>query len=87
MERGGAGTTVPETTSLFPVRPQSSTGDEDNAPEWLRNTSFTTDLTLINDAVSTHYQQSQLEESSTEEDEERAEKSKEKLPRPQYELI
>nr|XP_027122944.1 protein NRDE2 homolog [Coffea arabica] len=87
MERGGAGTTVPETTSLFPVRPQSSTGDEDNAPEWLRNTSFTTDLTLINDAVSTHYQQSQLEELSSEEDEERAEKSKEKLPRPQYELI
>lgn len=87
MEKESTGTTAPETTSLFPVLPQSAAGDNDNVPEWLRNTSFTTDLTVINDAFSTHYQQSQIEELSSEEDEERAEKSKAKIARPQYELI
>ncbi|KAL3512463.1 hypothetical protein ACH5RR_025180 [Cinchona calisaya] len=91
MENEDAGTTAkpPETTSLFPVllQPSSTGNNTDNVPEWLRNSSFTTNLTVINDAVSSHYQQSQLEESSSSEEEERAEKNKAKVSGPQYELL
>ncbi|CAK9164341.1 unnamed protein product [Ilex paraguariensis] len=51
----------PKMTSLFPVfhtGDQSSdptTTSNNGVPRWLRNPSFTTDLSLINDAVSSHY--------------------------------
>lgn len=89
MEEEDAGTTAkpPQTTSLFPVFLQPSSSNNDSSVTgWLQNSSFTADATAINSAVPSHYQHSQLEESSSEE-EDKAEKDKERGAGPQYELV
>ncbi|CAH9122186.1 unnamed protein product [Cuscuta epithymum] len=78
-------------SSLFPVFPQFS-NSEAAVPEWLSNSSFKTDLSVINDALSTHYShdQSQYEDKVREDEEEEEGKEVDKeanTKRKQYELL
>ncbi|KAM7471048.1 hypothetical protein LguiA_009231 [Lonicera macranthoides] len=66
-------------SSLFPIFHNSSTttssqlnpNQNPRAPQWLSNTSFTTDLSVINEAVSTHYSHLQSDLQAEEEEEQR----------------
>ncbi|KAJ8537094.1 hypothetical protein K7X08_035495 [Anisodus acutangulus] len=86
---------TPKSSSLFPVFPPSQkpstpnpTTSYDAVPEWLRNTSFTTDIAVINDAVSTNYEKIQFQENLEEEDEgEDVEKENQKGEGTRYELL
>ncbi|KAL6583693.1 hypothetical protein OROMI_002982 [Orobanche minor] len=82
-----------ETTSLFPAYvhlqpPQvlpSDTNTASDPPQWLQSTSFTTDLSVVNDAVS-KYNIPNFEEQ--EEDEEDAVKEiNTNIRRPQYDMV
>lgn len=46
-----------KSSSLFPLQaaPSASSANDSNLPQWLCNTSFTTDLAVVNDAVSSLY--------------------------------
>nr|GMC53153.1 protein NRDE2 homolog isoform X1 [Ipomoea batatas] len=80
------------TSSLFPVSPQFSNSAA-AVPEWLRNSSFTTNLSVINDSLSAaHYRHApfQYEDKEEEEEEEEEEKEVDKgsnKERAQYELL
>lgn len=71
--------------SLFPVQPQPFSSSNDGASEWLQNASFTADLSVINDAVSSRYKAQKQIESESEDDEEV--KERQENLRPQYELL
>lgn len=93
MERDEAETTSAQNdavlstqaASLFPVQPQLSSSGNDGMTEWLRNASFTADLSVINDSVSSRYKAQKQIELESEDDEEVKEKQEDL--RPQYELL
>ncbi|KAI3454346.1 hypothetical protein Pfo_011009 [Paulownia fortunei] len=83
-----------ETTSLFPAfvhhpPPQVLPSDPNNsaaAGQWLLNTSFTTDLSVISEAVS-KYDLPYDEEQNDEEEEDKVEELNTKKRPPQYEMV
>lgn len=64
------------TTSLFPLFPTpdaasaSASTTVSSAPQWLSNSSFTADLSLINESVSAQYKIQPLDDDDEEEDDE-----------------
>ncbi|XP_049396275.1 uncharacterized protein LOC125860375 isoform X2 [Solanum stenotomum] len=85
---------APKNSSLFPVFPQTQissasnpTTSYDAVPEWLRNSSFTTDISVINDAVSTNYGNVQFQENLEEDEAEDVEKENQKGEGAPYELL
>lgn len=84
-------------SSLFPIfhKPPPTTTSQLNpnpnpsAPtQWLSNTSFTTDLSVINDAVSTHYSHLQSDLQAKEgEEEELRDSTTANEAKPKYELV
>ncbi|XP_019179398.1 PREDICTED: protein NRDE2 homolog isoform X2 [Ipomoea nil] len=77
------------TSSLFPVSPQFSISAAAGAgavPEWLRNSSFTTNLSVINDSLSAHHRHAPFQYEDKEEEEEEVDKGSNK-ERAQYELL
>lgn len=74
-----------QAASLFPVQPQLSSSGNDGMTDWLRNASFTADLSVINDSVSSRYKAQKQIELESEDDEEVKEKQEDL--RPQYELL
>ncbi|KAL2553546.1 hypothetical protein Fot_07165 [Forsythia ovata] len=83
----------PKTTSLFPVfhhQPplQISSADTTTTEQWLCNPSFTTDLSVINDAVSTYNRPyEEEEEEEREEYNNKSGKNNSDQRRSQYELV
>ncbi|KAL4578898.1 hypothetical protein LXL04_015029 [Taraxacum kok-saghyz] len=79
-------------TPLFPVLPTTASEpinplqlSNSNAPGWLSNTSFTADISIINDVVSSrHHHYSELDE---EEEEKTAAETEERRPQARYELV
>ncbi|KAK4734961.1 hypothetical protein R3W88_009222 [Solanum pinnatisectum] len=85
---------APKNSSLFPVFPQTQissasnpTTSYDAVPEWLRNSSFTTDISVINDAVSTNYGNVQFQDNPEEDEGEDVEKENQKGEGARYELL
>ncbi|KAL3374250.1 hypothetical protein AABB24_005955 [Solanum stoloniferum] len=85
---------APKNSSLFPVFPQTQISSASNpttsynaVPEWLRNSSFTTDISVINDAVSTNYGNVQFQENLEEDEAEDVEKENQKGEGAPYELL
>ncbi|KAJ8554076.1 hypothetical protein K7X08_024754 [Anisodus acutangulus] len=86
---------APENSSLFPVFPPcqisstpNPTTSYDAVPEWLRSSSFTTDISVINEAVSTNYEKIQLENLEEDDEEiEDVEKENKKGEGTRYELL
>ncbi|TMW97049.1 hypothetical protein EJD97_006322 [Solanum chilense] len=85
---------APKNSSLFPVFPQAQissasnpTTSYDAVPEWLRNSSFTTDISVINDAVVTNYGNVQFQENLEEDEGEDVEKKNQKGEGARYELL
>ncbi|CAA0818108.1 Unknown protein [Striga hermonthica] len=82
-----------ETTSLFPAYvhsqpPQALPGDPSRAaaaPEWLQSTSFTADLSVINDAVA-KYNPPDIEQREEEEEDKDEELNANKRP-PKYDMV
>lgn len=90
MKRDEAETDAPQNdtvlpqvqASLFPVHLQPSSSGNDGVPEWLQNTSFTTDISVINDVVASRYKPQQQSELESEDEEEEVKE----VP-PRYELL
>lgn len=73
------------TTSLFPLSSTSLSIDATpSAPQWLSNSSFTVDLSTINDAVASLHQRDADSEPESEEEREREDKE---TARASYELL
>lgn len=82
-------------TTLFPVFNQNPTTASEpinplqlsnsNAPGWLSNTSFTADISTINDVVSARHHH--YRESDEEEEEQTAAEAEEERPQARYELV
>ncbi|XP_010276297.1 PREDICTED: protein NRDE2 homolog [Nelumbo nucifera] len=53
----GAGDSAEPNTSLFPIFPASDSSQKSSSdvPQWLQNTSFTTDLSVIRESVASRY--------------------------------
>ncbi|KAM3381481.1 nuclear exosome regulator NRDE2 isoform X1 [Capsicum galapagoense] len=85
----------PKNSSLFPVLPQTQIPSAPNpstsydaVPEWLRNSSFTTDISVINNAVSNNYGNIHFQENLEEDEQgEDVEKEDRKSEGTRYELL
>ncbi|XP_023745641.1 uncharacterized protein LOC111893790 isoform X2 [Lactuca sativa] len=71
------------TTTSEPINPLQVSNS--NAPGWLSNTSFTADISTINDVVSTRYHH--YSEPDDDEEEETATETEERRPQSRYELV
>lgn len=80
---------APKNSSLFPVSPhtQISSAPNPTVPEWLRNSSFTTDISVINDAASSNYGNIQFQENLEDDEGENVEKENLKGEGARYELL
>nr|XP_016461934.1 PREDICTED: protein NRDE2 homolog isoform X2 [Nicotiana tabacum] len=85
---------APKSSSLFPVFPQSQictplnpSTSHDAVPEWLRNSSFTTDISVINNTVSTNYSNIQFPQNLEDKEGEDIEKENKKGEGARYELL
>ncbi|WOG92273.1 hypothetical protein DCAR_0311536 [Daucus carota subsp. sativus] len=82
----------PSSSSLFPVftappPPTTTTTTTKQPPQWLSNTSFTTDISLINDAVSSHYATTTSLPIEHDDDDLESDEDNKHNQRPQYELV
>ena len=71
------------TTTSEPINPLQVSNS--NAPGWLSNTSFTADISTINDVVSTRYHQ--YSEPDNDEEEETVAEVEERRPQARYNLV